>query len=153
MVVEVRTLLVSDISQMLDMARALLEEGRTVQNLRFDPTICKDILTYILSDEAPDSTILAAYEGERVLGAMVCVVSQTIFGPDKVASESGLFVYPGHRGRNIARSLLRAYVSWAKKNGAKKISVGNSTGMPDDIYVGIMESEGFSWAGSLLYIG
>ncbi len=100
----------------------------------------------------PQHAVFVAEAGDEVVGGVAVTATPSMFGPDLVAAELGLFVRPERRASGAARGLIEAYLAWAREMGCKRVNVGNSAGMDDSRYVRLMQHAGFERAGSLLYM-
>lgn len=117
--------------------------------LRYDGHQVLDFLDRLIL--SPGHAVFVARDREQLVGFVLASTHQSFFGPDKVASEHAFFVHPDYRGGGAAKQLVNAYEDWAVRNGAKRINMGNSAGTADEPYVRLLESEGFTRPGSLLY--
>ena len=78
------------------------------------------------------ATAFVALSDRQIVGMMGGFVAEHMFGPDKVASEVGLYVVPEHRGTTAAVRLLSAFEEWAARKGALDIVLGISTEVAAD---------------------
>ena len=67
----------------------------------------------------------------------------------KVASDFGLFIEPASRGGMTAPRLLKAYIEWAKEQGAVMIQAGITTGVHVEQTTRLYEKLGFRNNGQL----
>lgn len=110
-------------------------------------------LTLDLMNSPSGLVLVATDEDGRGVGMLLAMVTNSFFGSDRVASDLALFVHPDARGKQAAVGMIERYVEWAKSLGARRINLGNSAGMDDEVYVRLTEGCGFVRAGSLMYLG
>lgn len=130
----------------------LCSQSPVFQSLRFDAVEFYDFLMALQSygcgyaaigchDDNPDEPI----------AAMIGVLEKSFIGPDTVAHDAGLFVPEENRQSGVGAALIAHFTNWAKDNGAKMISCGNSAGFDDAVYQTAMARSGYQRAGSLMY--
>lgn len=127
-----------------------MHRNSTFRTLAYSQSEFRGFLDAII--ELPHLQGFVAREGEQTVGFVLCGVQKTFFGPDMVAVEFALYVDPEYRSKGVAKQLVRSYVDWALAKGARRVNAGNSAGTPDEAYVSLMQREGFTRVGSLLYI-
>lgn len=67
----------------------------------------------------------------ELVGMMVASVFEPWYSQEKMAVEELLYVKPEYRGGRAAFMLVREFVTWAGRSGAKHIRAGASTGTGD----------------------
>lgn len=139
----------SDLRALIDMA-AEMHRDSSFAPMRFDARHFGEFLVGLMA--GGEHVVLVAERDDEVLGGVMASVVPSMFGPDLVACEHGLFVRPEHRAAGAALPLVRAYLDWAEAQGAKRVNAGNSAGMDDSRYVRLMEHCGLTKAGSLMYM-
>jgi hypothetical protein len=77
----------------------------------------------------PDRYFRIAVRGDRLLGAFYGKVQQAFFSDEWVASDMGWWVGQGSRFSAAAILLLADFEDWARSMGARKVMVGQSTGV------------------------
>lgn len=126
-----------------------MHAASSFKNMAFCPNELADFLDFVIEEDA--LTGFLAYEASgTAVGLILCSVTKSFFGPDLLAGDIALYVDPSCRARGAAKQLTQAYVDWAVSKGARRVSVGNSAGAPDQAYTGLMEGLGFTKTGSLL---
>lgn len=145
----VRTAEMSDLAEIIKMGREM-HSTCNFSHLQFDPRHFGEFVVNLIAGENHE-VFLAESDG-NVTGALLCSTCPSMISPDLVAYEHAFFVRPAHRSLGAALKLLRAYREWAVAQGARRINAGNSAGMPDEGYVKLLSREGFTRAGSLMYL-
>lgn len=118
-------------------------------HMRFDRREFGEFLVHLIS--TPRHVVFVAEEDGALVGATLCSVFKSYMGPDLMAAEHACFVLPEHRKGSLGLRMVKQYVEWAKEQGARRITAGNSAGAPDSGYVALTERAGFERAGSLMY--
>ena len=77
----------------------------------------------------PDRYFRIAVRGDRLLGGFYGKVQQAFFSDDLVASDMGWWVLQNDRFSATAILLLADFEEWARLMGARKVMVGQSTGV------------------------
>lgn len=114
----------NDIPAMLELGRAMCAEGYYA-GMNFDEHKISGLLHRLI-----DGGFAAVHEaGGQMVGLMIGAMGETWFGRDLNAIEYALYVTPDHRGGSAATRLLDAFTDWAKENGAREITVAQSTGV------------------------
>lgn len=81
-----------------------------------------------------------------IAGAIMGMVYGHLYSPVPQASDLGFFVKPEFRGSRAAPLLEKGYRSWAGAKGAKKISLGDTTG--NEKVRALYERLGYTYVGS-----
>lgn len=138
-----------------DDLRALIRLGAEMHpvssfaDLAFDPRHWGHFLIELITH--PSHVVFVAEVDGEIVGGLAASATVSMFGPDMVASEHGIFVKPRRRATGAAQLLIDAYLTWAKEMGVRRVNAGNSAGMDDSRYVRLMEHYGFERVGSLMY--
>lgn len=75
------------------------------------------------------ATVLIDEKGGVIRGFLIAELTAPLGGVDIIATDVAFYVLPEHRGSLTAFRLIKKYESWAKKNGAKHIELGVSSGV------------------------
>lgn len=126
-----------------------MHPASTYAPLEFDGRMFGEFLVNLISGE--DHQVFVAEHEGAIVGALLCSVHRSFFGPDLAAVEYACFVLPEYRKSSIGLHLLYAYCDWAEEKGAKRITAGNSAGAPDEGYVALASRAGLTKAGSIVY--
>lgn len=144
----IRRATMQDLGALIAMGADMHAES-TFAPMRYDPRHLGEFLVNLIA--SPNGAVFLAVADDAPVGLILCTCNASFFGPDRTACELAFYVRPEHRGSQTAMQLLRAYVEWAKQQGAVRINAGNSAGMLDEQYVRLLEHAGFTRAGSLMY--
>lgn len=90
---------------------------------------------------------------DRLVGFMLCMITEHFFGYDTVAVDMGTYILPQYRGEAgmaMVRS-IKEYEKWAKRNGCKDITFGVSAGITDGVSVELYERLGYEKTSTLLH--
>ena len=93
--------------------------------------------------------LLAEYQG-LIVGIIPAWISDSAFTFDRIACEEVIYVQPEYRRFRYGIQLIRAYINWAKSQGANDIRIGNIGGMTDDEqYNRLLSRLGFTRTGGM----
>ena len=131
---------------------AQMHRMSTFHNMHYSVERVADLVSYLAEDADGFFTVAVdSANDQRVVGYLIGANTPSFFGDDWVAGDLAVYVHPEYRKEGVGDELVRRFVQWATARGAKRINVGNSTGMDDTVYVRLMLRHGFSRAGSLMY--
>lgn len=88
-----------------------------------------------------------AYDGDEAIGFLVGVTSQAFHRKGVVAEQKLCYVSPNKRGSTAAMRLVRAFVGWAKLNGATQIFTGTANNRYAEKTSKLFEQLGFRRVG------
>jgi len=133
-----------DIPEVTELAAVMFHEGKTYRSLSFSPERVREMASMIIRT---GFAMVAVKEGGHIIGLMAGSLVQPAFSLDLMASDFLLYVLPQHRGGTAAFSLVRNYVDWARRGGAKIISVGVTAGINNDAAIAFYRAMGFRESG------
>ena len=136
-----------DLPALLELGQAMHCESPEYRDMRFCPNTLRHTLTL-----AMDQHFLRVAEqpGGRIVGGLAAMAVPHWFGPDRLACDLGIFVAPEARGGMAAARLVRAYVKWARELGAKKITLGITTGVDVETTARLCERLGARRSGIIM---
>lgn len=73
-------------------------------------------------------------DADIVVGGMAGQIVEFIFSRDKVAKDLILFMSPEIRSPKLVIRLVKTYVTWAQKLGAREVQFSNSTGFKQEAF-------------------
>lgn len=149
MTITVRSGQERDIPQVIEAGRRLMAHS-TFAGMDYDPEVLRETLQVLVNSDV-GCMLVSVRNGKHMTGFVLAMMSQSFFGKDRVVGDLALFVEPGSRGSESAPLLVRECLRWAQRQGARRISMGNSAGADDVSYVSLMGQQGFHRAGSLMY--
>lgn len=79
-------------------------------------------------DSGDSRVLFVVDDGKDIVGMMAVGVEDAAFSNDIVAAENVFFVRSDMRGTRAAYLLMREFLSWSEKIGAKHIRAGVATG-------------------------
>lgn len=123
MAVNVRTAILDDLPDILDMGAALHAESPRYAALSYNAAKVEARAR----DVIPGGGALVAEMNGKIIGMIAGFVCEHWFSDDKIASDYTFYVKPEHRGGRAALLLVRGFEGWAYLNGAKDIVPGTST--------------------------
>lgn len=148
MTVSVRQGQESDVETALRMAMTLLSASN-LRSMDVDAEVMLHTICRAITSER--GFFVVAEKGGAMIGGMLGMITQSLFGRDLVASDVALFIDPESRGAQAGAALVSAFVEWARAQGAKRVCLGNATGMDDEVFVGLARRCGMGRSGSLMY--
>jgi len=138
---KIREMLQGDVHPALSLAADMHQES-WFRDFDFDVT--KALSIWDRKVAQPDRWCLfVAEDNDKVIGVFAGFAAEHFFGNDLVSSDLILYVDPEHRGGTAAPRLIKAYQEWAKKIGAKEITIGVSTGVNSERTARLFENMGF----------
>lgn len=138
-----------DIDVLTDLGEQMHVESRFAK-LPLDRAKVRALFAHLI--ESPDGLLVVAEKDGDVIGGFAGYIVEHYFARTKVASDFGLFISPDFRGGMSAPRLLKAYIDWAKENGAVMIQAGITTGVHVEESTRLYERLGFAPAGQLFEI-
>lgn len=139
-----------DIPALLELARQMIAESR-YKNFTMNEYKLTALLDYLI-DKDTGFVIVFEKDGE-IIGGFVGSITEQFFSDAKVASDYALFVSPDKRGALIGIRAIKAFIEWAKKNGADDIVISQSTGVKVEQYAKMCEFVGLQHVGNNYAIG
>lgn len=103
---------------------SLFEASTYARVTKYNPKDVEDLVLRLSRDPAQGCTI-CLYEGDLLVGAMICTSMKQVFNQsEKTAVELGFWITPEHRTSKSLRKILSAYRYWAKRTGCTSILYG-----------------------------
>lgn len=143
----VREAVPGDVPALLELAHVMHGEG-AYSDIAFD----EDKLGRVLADRIarPDWLVLVAREPAGwLLGTLHAFVGAYFFGPERICSEQGFYVYPSCREMGIGAALLSRYEEWARQQGAREATLTTSMQIEPEAVAAFFESHGFGQVGTM----
>lgn len=116
----------ADLPRLLELGAMMHAESR-FRVLRWNADKMGGLLSDLIHGE--HGCVLVSEKGGVIVGGFVGVLLPHWCSDDRVANDLALFVDPEHRGGTSAARLVRAFVKWARENGAAMVTAGVSTGI------------------------
>jgi GNAT superfamily N-acetyltransferase len=148
---EIRLATEKDLPTLINMGRVMHEESN-FRDLPFDERVTTETLRGLIRSRT--GCVWLADSNEHTMGAIGGQLSRAFFSQEAVAEDKFLFVRPQYRGvkLRVTDELLRHFCTWAAENGARRITICNSAGAPDDLFTKKLGRYGFQVAGSVMFM-
>lgn len=135
-----------DLDDLIVLGREMHQESRfSVMN--FSEEKVRTILGNLIDD--PNGCLLVSEVDGVVIGGFAGFIAEHYFSTDRLATDLALFINRADRGGMSAARLLRAFVKWAKQNGASLIQVGVTTGVHLEQTTKLYNALGFKTVGGV----
>lgn len=141
----IRTATIDDIPQIVELGVRLHAES-SYSHISFDKEKVAGLMKMLI--EKIGVVFVADRDGE-IMGGIAGAVTEEWFSREKLAFDYSFFIAPEHRGGMTAIRLMAAFEEWGKSLGAKRISMGITTGIHVDATAKMYQSLGFAYAGPL----
>lgn len=111
---------------------ALCELGRryhaesSFANSAYSPFKVSILLARLISGQG---CVIVAEKDEQIIGGIAGVVIEAWYSTEKVAHDFCLFVDEKHRNGMLGTRIVRKFIAWAHRNGAKRIQMGITSGI------------------------
>lgn len=96
-----------------------------------------------------DNVVFVVRREGVIVGGIAGSVSAQWFSDEKLGYEYSFFVEPSARNSGSAVKLLSAFKTWCAMRGAKKVRIGITTGIQEEITGKFYRRMGFQDAGAL----
>lgn len=140
----IRAATLQDLPRLVDLGRVMHSESRFAC-IEFVPAKLEATLRSVI---ATGGVFVAERDGV-VIGGFAGVVVEYFFSTDRMACDLAIFVEPNKRGGFAAAALISAFKVWARRQGAKRIELGVSTGVHADKTGALFERLGLTREGAL----
>ncbi|MHA7847246.1 GNAT family N-acetyltransferase [Serratia sp. D1N4] len=135
-----------DIPALIELGTRMFLESRYASG-SFDEEKCAALARQLIDADA--GIVLVAEHGGHVVGWLAGGIGEQFFSRALMAFEYGLFIAPEHRGGSAGPRMVKAFIAWAKDNGATLINMGITTGVHEARTGEMYERLGLSRIGSL----
>lgn len=139
----VRLALEEDIDAVVEMARMNIEETRP--EIEFDEFTCRETFYGYLDKASP--TIFVAERNREPIGFLLADMYSYRASAGLFTTQEVLYVKPVHRGTRAAVLLMKHFIAWSQKLGAKEIIGGNDNSFQSDRTARFLEHFGFERVG------
>ena len=79
---------------------------------------------------------------------MLGYISEPFFSNEKIACDMILYTAPESRGKGLAKDAIKEFIDWSKDNGARSVTVGQSSGVCFGQFNSIMKELNMSMSGN-----
>ncbi len=143
----IRQAAIADVPRLVELGAQMHAESPRFSRLAFDAEKLAAFLGSAVN--APHVLVLVAERDDQIVGGFVGLALEHWCSRDLVATDLALFIEPRKRGGLIASRLVRAYLDWAERRGAKLIQLGITTGVATLATERLYEVLGLSRCGSI----
>jgi len=126
----VRNATAGDIPALIELGTRMYLESRYADTSPFDDQKCAELAGHLIN--APSGCVLVAEKDGQIVGWMAGGIGEQWFSRKLMAFEYGLFIAPEHRGSSAAPRMVKAFIGWAKENGAAVVNMGITTGVHEE---------------------
>lgn len=95
----------------------------------------------------PDMFALVAENEGEIVGMIGAIVGPYEFGDELIANDMLVYVSIEHRGSMAFIRMIKAYVFWAKEQGAALIFLAQTTGINQELVASLYQRLGFKPVG------
>lgn len=99
-----------------------------------------------------DNVVFVVRRDGEIVGGIAGSVAPQWFSDELLGYEFSFFVEPSARNSGAAVKLLLAFKSWCKARGAKKVRIGITTGIHEELTGKFYRRMGFQDAGTLFQL-
>lgn len=143
----------SELVELVEIARALVEESPVYKNIPFEPEVIfwhmRNSLEKFHDDEGLFIMVAEDSDG-KIAGAMMGGLAPYLFSSAvKYACEFSLYVKKEKRGTSAAYDLVQRFERWAEDNGAVELSMGVSTAITPERAHGFYTKMGYNHVGGV----
>lgn len=139
----VYSLTLDDLADVMHMGADMHAESPNYRDLEYDPVTVGAWAAMHIREEN-----MCAFgvknSDDQLIAAIFGSINPTYFGPSLVATEDALYVDPAYRGSFAALRIVRAYLNWAKENGAARAVITPSTGINEASACGFLSKIGLT---------
>lgn len=136
-----------DIPVLIELGMRMYLESQYADTSPFDEQKCADLAKQLIG--SPVGCVLVAEKDGQIVGWMAGGIGEQWFSRKLMAFEYGLFIAPGQRGGSAAPRMVKAFIAWAKNNGAAVVNMGITTGVHEERTGTTYERLGLQRFGSL----
>lgn len=117
---------IDDVPVLLLLAAKMHGEAPAYRDFEFDTHRVDGLLRRLITGAG---CLLVSEVNGRVVGGIAGICTEHWFSPEKVAVDLALFIDPEYRNGMSAARLVDGFIQWAKLAGAKRVTLGVTTGV------------------------
>lgn len=141
---------ISDIPILLDISLQFWNESPNYRKRPININKVKTQLQTLILYPSQGCVLIVKDEEGKILGGFMGGLIEEWQSDSLMAFDYCLFVRPEHRGSRVAYMLIKAFIEWAKEQGANYIQCGTATGIDTEKTINFYTKMGFSHTGSFL---
>lgn len=139
-----------DISELLEIAVQFWQESDTYSQRPINLDKVKTQLQTLILYPSQGCVLIVKDEDNNILGGFMGGIQEEWQSDSLMAFDYCLFVKPEKRGSKAAYMLIKAFIEWAKEQGADWIQCGTATRINTERTVSFYKKMGFDHTGSFL---
>lgn len=144
----VRAATLKDIETLVDFGKRLTKESPIFSKQGFSESGAQELFELLIRRYG--SIFIVSDEYGNPVGAVIGAINSDWRTGHKIAFEQGVYVLPEYRRSNAAKSLIDAFIGWAKLQNADRIQLGTMSGIQAEKVVKLYEGLGFELRGYVL---
>ena len=144
----VRAATLEDLDTLVDFGKRLTKESPVFSKQGFNESGARELFELLIRRYG--SIFIVSNEYSNPIGAVIGAINSDWRTGHKIAFEQGVYILPGYRRSNAAKSLIDAFIGWAKLQNADRIQLGTMSGIQAHKVVKLYESLGFELRGYVL---
>lgn len=140
-----------DIPELLEIAVQFWNESETYSQRPMDLDTVKTHLQYLICYPSNGCVLVCKDESGSILGGFVGGITKEWFSATSLmAFDYCIFVSSNNRGSKSAYLLVKAFIEWARGQGATVIQCGTATKIDTEKTINFYKKMGFEHTGSFL---
>lgn len=140
----IRAATLQDLPRLVDLGRVMHSESRFA-DIELVPAKLESTLRHAIFMGG----VFVAERDGVIIGGFAGVIVEYFFSTERMACDLAIFVEPTKRGGFTAAALISAFKIWARRQGAKRIELGVSTGVHTEKTGALFERLGLKRQGAL----
>lgn len=141
----IRDALAHDLIPLVELGRRMHAEAPMYRDFGYD----EDKVFALLARVQREGFLMVSELDGQIVGGFAGILVENWFSRDKVASEVAIFLDSAYRGGTTALRLVSAFVAWSKARGARRVSMGVTTGVHAERTGALFVACGFAHTGGL----
>lgn len=141
---------ISDIPELLEIAVQFWNESPTYQQRSINLDKVKTQLQTLILFPTQGCVLICLDEDNNILGGFMGELQEEWQSNSLMAFDYCLFVSSNNRGSKAAYLLVKAFIEWAKEQGATWIQCGTATRINTERTISFYKKFGFEHTGSFL---
>lgn len=137
----------NDIPVLVEIGRNFIQESPNFRDRGFDVLAITQHFKSLING---GGVIFILEKDGLICGGFVGGIASDWFNNLKIAFDYVLYVKPEYRKTTAAYTLVKAFIDWAKANGADRIQCGTTTGVESAACINLYKKFGFKCVGALL---
>jgi len=137
----------NDIPILVEIGRKFIQESPNFRDRGFDELATIRHFKTLING---GGVIFILEKDGLICGGFVGGMGSDWFNNQKIAFDYVLYVKPEFRKTTAAYTLVKAFIDWAKSNGADRVQCGTTTGVESAACINLYKKFGFKCVGALL---